>query len=93
MSVTKRCKNQLLNLPSPEDNPKVNNFHDILQFPGLTKFVHTYQFSLESYWADSCVKVWKFSKVSGTDSVPHLQVVADGLVKPIFVTRTLVKAS
>lgn len=38
-----------------------------------TKVTHTsYRYnksSLKSSWADSCVKVWKFSNISGTDSV------------------------
>ena len=70
MLVTKRCTNHLINLPCTEDNPKVTNFHDILNFSVLIKFLNTYQFSIKSSWADSWVEEWKFSNVSGTDFVP-----------------------
>ena len=40
------------------------------------------QHSMKSSWADSRVKVWKFSDVSGTDYVSIFRGATDGLVKP-----------
>jgi len=40
--------------------------------------------TIRTHRADGCFRMWRFSDISGTDTSPHLQGIAGGLVEPVL---------